>query len=59
MAAGNDRVVVFYNPSGGKTVSTFDYSGDEDQNEFTVAETSPGGESVIIGSFDRYRKNQY
>lgn len=32
----------------------FDYSKDEREKEFTCASTSPSGEAVVLGSFDRY-----
>jgi intraflagellar transport protein 172 len=35
-------------------LNRFDYSQDDDQHEFTVAECNPGGQSIVIGSFDRF-----
>lgn len=38
----------------GRVVQNFDYSRDDDEKEFTTAVASPSGQSVVIGSFDRY-----
>lgn len=35
-------------------IQTFDYSRDSSEKEFTTAADSPGGQSVVIGSYDRY-----
>ena len=32
----------------------FDYSKDEEEKDFMCAVASPSGQSVVIGSFDRY-----
>eukprot|EP00854_Cymbomonas_tetramitiformis_P006568 gene6568-7868_t len=53
VAAGNDCKVVFYDTEGG-VLQHFDYSGDEAVREFTCAEFNPSGETVVIGSFNRY-----
>lgn len=39
----------------GRILQNFDYSQDLDENEFTVAVTSPSGQSVVVGSYDRLR----
>ncbi|KAI8928779.1 hypothetical protein BC831DRAFT_447367 [Entophlyctis helioformis] len=52
IAAGTDKVVVFYD-SDGRPLQQFDYSKNDEMNEFTVGELSPSGQSVVIGSFDR------
>ena len=39
----------------GRILQTFDYSRDFDEQEFTVAVTSPSGQSVVVGSYDRLR----
>ncbi|XP_065670042.1 intraflagellar transport protein 172 homolog isoform X3 [Hydra vulgaris] len=54
MAAGCDKRIVAYSKEG-KILQTFDYSKDLDEKEFTVAVTSPSGQSIVIGSFDRLR----
>ena len=36
-------------------LQNFDYTKDDDEKEFTVAVTSPSGQSVVVGSFDRLR----
>ena len=36
----------------------FDYSKDEREKEFTCASTSPSGEAVVLGSFNRYIHSQ-
>jgi hypothetical protein len=33
--------------------SKFDYSRDDDEHEFTNAICSPGGQSIVVGSYDR------
>lgn len=52
MAAGPDRTVVFYDAEG-KVLQKFDYSSNPDIQDFTVAEQSPSGQCIVIGSFDR------
>ncbi|KAJ7341442.1 hypothetical protein JRQ81_005540 [Phrynocephalus forsythii] len=54
VAAGCDKKIVAYGKEG-HVIQTFDYSRDTSEKEFTVAATSPGGQSVVIGSFDRLR----
>ncbi|KAJ1554535.1 hypothetical protein HK405_004770, partial [Cladochytrium tenue] len=56
-AAGSDRRVVFYEHDG-RVLQEFDYSRDEDEQEFTVLEMSPSGQCAIAGSFDRVRLNE-
>lgn len=36
-------------------IQTFDYSRDRAEKEFTVAASSPSGQSIVVGSFDRLR----
>lgn len=45
--------MVFYNADGG-VVQNFDYSGDDEVREFTCASFNPSGETVVVGSFNRY-----
>ncbi|KAJ3273642.1 hypothetical protein HDV01_004251 [Terramyces sp. JEL0728] len=52
MAAGPDRTVVFYDAEG-KVLQKFDYSLNPDIQDFTVAEQSPSGQCIVIGSYDR------
>lgn len=39
----------------GRILQSFDYSKDDDENEFTTAISSPSGQSIVIGSYDRLR----
>lgn len=54
VAAGCDKKVNFYD-SQGRLQRSFDYSRDDNEREFMVATSSPNGQSVAIGSFDRVR----
>jgi intraflagellar transport protein 172 len=53
VAAGCDKRIYGYNREG-RVLQQFDYSRDEDEHEFTTAVCSPSGQSVVLGSFDRY-----
>lgn len=52
IVAGCDKKIVAYGREG-HIQQTFDYSRDRSEKEFTVAATSPSGQSVVIGSYDR------
>lgn len=52
MVGGCDKKVVAYGREG-HVLQTFDYNHDRSEKEFTVAATSPSGQSVVFGSFDR------
>ncbi len=52
LAAGNDHKIIFYDTKG-QIVQKFDYTHDTSEKEYTVAEFSPSGQSVVVGSFDR------
>uniref|UniRef100_A0A2K5EYN7 Intraflagellar transport protein 172 homolog n=1 Tax=Aotus nancymaae TaxID=37293 RepID=A0A2K5EYN7_AOTNA len=54
MAAGCDRRIIAYGKEG-HVLQTFDYSRDPQEREFTTAVASPGGQSVVLGSYDRLR----
>ncbi|XP_019854623.1 PREDICTED: intraflagellar transport protein 172 homolog isoform X2 [Amphimedon queenslandica] len=54
VAAGCDRRVMVYNHSG-KPIQQFDYSKEEDEKEFMCSATSPSGQTVVLGSFNRLR----
>ncbi|XP_038160069.1 intraflagellar transport protein 172 homolog [Cyprinodon tularosa] len=54
MVGGCDKKVVVYGRDG-QVLQNFDYSRDRSEREFTVAATSPSGQSVVFGSFDRLR----
>ncbi|CAO2603273.1 Intraflagellar transport protein 172 homolog, partial [Lemmus lemmus] len=54
VAAGCDRRIVAYGKEG-HVLQTFDYSHDPQEREFTTAAASPGGQSVVLGSYDRLR----
>jgi intraflagellar transport protein 172 len=47
-------MVCFYDKDG-MLVQRFDYSHDISEKEFTTASFNPSGETVILGSFDRFR----
>lgn len=53
VAAGCDRRIVAYGKEG-HVLQTFDYSRDPQEREFTTAAASPGGQSVVLGSYDRW-----
>ncbi|KAM8953335.1 intraflagellar transport protein 172 homolog [Pelodytes ibericus] len=54
VAGGCDKKLVAYGKEG-QIIQTFDYSRDPSEREFTTAATSPSGQSVVIGSYDRLR----
>ncbi|KAM9339048.1 intraflagellar transport protein 172 homolog [Symphorus nematophorus] len=54
MVGGCDKKVVAYSREG-HVLQTFDYTRDQTEREFTVAATSPSGQSVVFGSYDRLR----
>lgn len=47
-------MVCFYDKEGA-LLQRFDYSRDETEKEFTVAAFNPSGETVVVGSFNRFR----
>ena len=53
-AAGNDQMVTFYDKEG-MELQRFDYSRDESEKEFVCAAFNPSGETVAVGSFNRFR----
>lgn len=54
IAAGCDKRVTVYDREG-RISHQFDYSKDDNEREFTVACTSPSGQAVCIGSYDKLR----
>ncbi|KAH0510273.1 Late secretory pathway protein AVL9-like protein [Microtus ochrogaster] len=52
VAAGCDRRIVACGKEG-HVLQAFDYSRDPREREFTTAAASPGGQSVVLGSYDR------
>uniref|UniRef100_A0A8B9J8B1 Intraflagellar transport 172 n=1 Tax=Astyanax mexicanus TaxID=7994 RepID=A0A8B9J8B1_ASTMX len=54
IVAGSDKKIVAYGKEG-HVLQMFDYSRDCSEKEFTVAATSPSGQSVVLGSYDRLR----
>ncbi|XP_077032492.1 intraflagellar transport protein 172 homolog isoform X1 [Agelaius phoeniceus] len=54
VAAGCDKKIVAYGKEG-SVIQTFDYSRDSSEKEFTTAATSPSGQSIVLGSYDRLR----
>eukprot|EP01137_Pigoraptor_chileana_P037243 Opistho-2@34026 len=57
-AAGCDMRIVSYD-NDGRIQQQFDYSRDETEREFTAAEVSPSGQSIVVGSFNRLRVFNY
>jgi len=55
VAAGCDKRILAYGRQDGRIIQQFDYSRDNDEHEFTVAICSPSGQSVVLGSYDRYQ----
>ncbi|TPX67270.1 hypothetical protein SpCBS45565_g03981 [Spizellomyces sp. 'palustris'] len=58
VASGSDRVVVFYDQEG-RVMQEFDYSRDDEEQDFTVGEFSPSGQSVVLGSYNRFHVYNY
>ncbi|KAG8430927.1 hypothetical protein GDO86_019734 [Hymenochirus boettgeri] len=54
VAGGCDKKLVAYSKEG-QVIQTFDYSRDATEREFTSAVSSPSGQSVVVGSYDRLR----
>lgn len=54
MIGGLDRRIVAYSREG-HLLQTFDYSRDPSEREFMSAVSSPSGQSVVFGSYDRLR----
>ena len=52
MLAGPDRHVMVLSEAG-RILQQFNHSGDAGEREPTVATAAPGGQSVVIGSYDR------
>lgn len=50
--AGSDKRIVVYNKAG-KTQQQFDYSRDQSEREFSSMVTSPSGQALVVGSYDR------
>ena len=55
VAAGCDKRVMVYTKEG-KLLQQFDYTKESNEKEFTVAACSPSGQTVVIGSYNRYLK---
>jgi intraflagellar transport protein 172 len=53
VAAGCDKRVIVYTKDG-RMLQQFDYMRDPNEKEFSVACCSPSGQSVILGSYNRY-----
>ncbi|KAF3703120.1 Intraflagellar transport protein 172 -like protein [Channa argus] len=52
VVGGCDKKVVAYSREG-RVLQTFDYSRERTEREFTVAASSPSGQSVVFGSYER------
>uniref|UniRef100_A0A7S0YIK8 Intraflagellar transport protein n=1 Tax=Polytomella parva TaxID=51329 RepID=A0A7S0YIK8_9CHLO len=57
-AAGNDNKVVFYDANG-REIRTFDYGAEDGAREFTSAAFNPSGDTVAVGSFNRFYTFSY
>ncbi|KAI9137410.1 hypothetical protein BKA69DRAFT_1032603 [Paraphysoderma sedebokerense] len=53
VAAGADKCITFYDANG-RIFQNFDYQGDENQQEFSVATFGPNGQTIVVGSFDKF-----
>ncbi|KAL2912183.1 hypothetical protein HK105_208316 [Polyrhizophydium stewartii] len=53
IAAGPDKTIVFYDTEG-RVLQQVDYSRNEEIQDLSVGVISPSGQSVVIGSFDRF-----
>lgn len=53
VVAGSDYKVVFYDTSG-NLLQFFDHSGDENLHEFSSASFNPTGETVCVGSYNKF-----
>lgn len=53
VVAGYDKKVCFYTPEG-QVIQHFDYSKLPNQQDFTTMALSPSGQSVVVGSFNRF-----
>ena len=42
----------------GKVVQQFDYSREDNEKEFMCAASSPSGQSFVLGSFDRWEREE-
>ncbi|CAL4073000.1 unnamed protein product, partial [Meganyctiphanes norvegica] len=58
IVAGCDKRIVMYTKTG-KIGQQFDYSRDETEREFTTAVSSPSGQALVVGSYDRLRIFDY
>ncbi|KAH9246952.1 hypothetical protein BASA81_015465 [Batrachochytrium salamandrivorans] len=55
---GSDNIIVFYDSEGG-ILQQNDFSKNDEVNEMTVAEVSPSGQSIAIGSFNCFHLFNY
>ena len=53
VAAGNDCKVVFYDTSG-NILQFFDHANEDEVHEFSSAAFNPSGETVVVGSFNKF-----
>ncbi len=53
IAGGNELKISFYD-NFGNLVQKFDYTNDEKAREFSMAAFNPTGDTVVVGSFNRY-----
>ena len=53
VAAGSDGKVAFFDPRG-NLIQKFDYTNDDKIKDFTLASFNPGGETLVLGNFNRF-----
>jgi intraflagellar transport protein 172 len=52
--AGADRQITFYHREGGNVERIFDYSEEEDCQDFECAVRNPTGQSVVFGNYNKF-----
>lgn len=53
-ASGNDKRVLFYEPTSGSIQRSFDYNSDPLVKEFETAAANPDGDCIVIGNYNRF-----
>lgn len=54
LAAGCDKRIVIYDEQG-RVVQHFGETADKNEREYTVAATSPSGQTLVVGSYNKIR----
>jgi len=57
-AGGNDKTITFFDFDG-NIIQEFDYSRDEEEQEYTIARFSPSHQTAVVGSFGRLHIYNY